>query len=1681
MRHPGQAADLVVERVAQANEVVGAPAFIRRPRLQLPAAVAAEGRLPDQRCRRVAGEPLADCGQSEAQRQFARCRVRQIERDADPDPGAVPPAGDRSRLERGRLVAQQARRQDRQFPVAEIAGGSGPAIARRVGRQELGRQHARQRQRVTAQLVQGVAGDGGRRRLERAVDDDGCLDPAAAAGEITGQQTQVPDAVGQQPRVEGGQRQGLVDRRRATDLFGERRPVVRAYRCQQQLPAHQLGLRQIGSDRQRRGNPQWCRAARHAAQRAAPGESWGSGVGGVEHRQCVDALGAEAVTVGGRDPQFHQPGLLRGEAEAAGSVHRDAPPGFRLVSARFDRQVGDAAPGLGAGAGDHQLPRSRRQLRGGRDGDVWCVRCGSGQDAHNEAVLAACVLARPAVGDRDRQQMVADLARTRCPAQFAALAVVGGASRQVGKGRRQRLRLHHAVRIGDGNAGACRVARAVGDERYAQRVADDHGVIARDDLWAAVAVEDQYPYRLAAGRLPITGTERENEAAVVGGRIVDNLVPGLPAEVTAGGIEADPGRRRRLVQQREPDRVAVGIGRVHAESQRLPFADQLQRNGRDAWRLVAIAHLQLDVAREVRHAVAATERKAPEPGAAAVSLLRSEQVGGPGERDTVAIRRHRRAARQAVELPVQQVGVGIGRVDLDRQWDVLGRRHAQEAARIGDSRGIDADRRQLRCVVVVAHDDAQCLPADIRLRLLRQRIAAALRWQAAVADDQLDVVAALVPGGRRPAQRSLAVAQAGHQTGSGGQPVGSPVQGILIEVARPQGERERLPDDGDDLPRAVDHWRFGRTAGADDEAPAAGENLLRVTVTVVAGSDGNQVVTAVAFARGNAQPSGSLAGRAGGIGDEAREWRQAGEAEADRRAAAPRVDIVCRDRDVDAAAPVDGGGGDVVDHRRAVGVGDDDRQRQHAAQRDAGAVAVVAGGDLDGVTPRLIVVGCPDDLQRLGIEVGADGQATDAVADRRRDPCRADGGGAGLLAKGWLEVRIVGVEGEDAEAQRLPFADVQAFRLRQDRCRVGVGDVEDQLGAGAPLLAAAVGRGPGGGERQRDAIVAVLIVARGPCQVAGFRVEGCPARQPGGTVLELQRAAVRLRGAGSEARHAARELQRPRIALAQEVGGLWSELRRGMGLLDGDAEAVADDPLAVAGADPDVAPDAGLVMARCPVQQSAAGIEVRTRRQRAGQQRQVVAIGIGRTQRQRQRFSFPDDDLVGHREQRSMVAAADGKLEAAHGGATAAVLDADEDRAVGIGGRSRGPDERRDGTRPGGRAAGRSGCLQADAGGRFEQLPMEARAVAVERFDRGAPVLADAGRRQLVAVRGSGQPQQRWLVFPRRGVDPVPEVGPDDRCDAGVGGEAAGGNDADRLSGDRRSGSQLAAEIVQCVAEVDQPEIGLLAAAGNGAGDRRAEMTAGVEQQSQRAGDLVAADVGQAEVVAEFAGRPIGARVREVEAQLVAEIREGRKAALEVVRQRRVRMALDPARDLQAVVAGSQPAHVEPGGAGRRLPTDARRMLPGLAGCPGLQRQQAVVVTMEHTGGVAGFAKLHLLIEDDTDPVERQRHERAVGDRHCAHRRRTLQGDLVDAARLRNEDAAVARGDDRFTAAAAARQFQAAAAGEFDHPDAALARRTGAATGWLLARLAAGKQQPGQVAVGCRKGYAVDDAAETEF
>ncbi|EXI70014.1 MAG: hypothetical protein AW07_04178 [Candidatus Accumulibacter sp. SK-11] len=1120
---------------------------------------------------------------------------------------------------------------------------------------------------------------------------------------------------------------------------------------------------------------------------------------------------------------------------------------------------------------------------------------------------------------------------------------------------------------------------------------------------------------------------------------------------------------------------------MHAESQCLPFADQLQRNGCEARRMVAVAHLQLDVTRAVRHAVAAAKRQAPQSGGTAVSLLRSEQVGGPGERDTLAIRRHRHARRQAVELPMHGVGIGIAGVDLDRQWDALGCREPQDAAGVRDVGRIDAYSRNLWRVVVVADDDAQCLPADVRLRLLRHRMAAPLRWQAAVADDQFDVVAAAVAGVRRPAQRRFSIARSRRQAGSGGQPAGSPAQGILIEVARPQGEREWLSGDGDDLPRAVDHRRFGRTAGADDEAPAAGENLLRVTVTIVAGSDGNQVVTAVAFARGNAQPSGSLAGCAGGIGDEAGEWRQTGEAEADGRAAAPRVDIVCRDGDVDAAATVDGGGSNVADHRRAVGVGDDDWQRQYAAQRDAGAVPVVAGSDLDGVTPRLIVVGCPDDLQRLGIKAGADGQATDAVADRWRDACRADGGGAGPQTKCWLKVRIVRVEGEDAEAQRLPFADVQAFCLRQDRCRVGVGDVEDQFSAGARLRAAAVGCGPDGAQRQRDAILAVLIVARSPRQVAGFGVEGRPARQPRGAVLELQRAATGLAGSGAEARNAARELQRPRIALAQEVGGLWVELRRGMGLLDGDAEAAAGDPLAVAGADPDVAPDTGLVMSRRPEQHSAAGIEARSRRQSARQQRQVVTIGIGGVQRQRERLAFPDHDVVGHVEQRCVVAAADGKLEAAQGGAAAAVFDADDDRAVGIGGRSRRPGERRDGTRFGGRAAGRGGCLQADSGGCFEQLPMEAHAVAVDRLDRGAPGFADAGRRQLVAVGSSGQSQQRGPVLPRRGVDPVPEVGLDDRCDAGVGGEAAGGNDADRLCGDRRPGSQLAAEIVQCVAEVDQPEIGLLAAAGNGAGDRRAEMTAGVEQQRQWAGDLVAADVGQAEVVAELAGRPVGACVREVEAQLVAEILEGREAALEVVRQRRVRAALDPARDLQAIAAGSQPAHLEPGGAARPVPTDARRLLPGLAHCPGLQRQQAVVATMEHTGGVAGVAEVHLLIENDADRVQRQRHERAVGDRDRADRRRTLQGDLVDAACLRNQDAAVVRGDDRFTAAAAARQFQAAAAGEFDHPDAALACRTDAAAGWLLARLAAGKQQPGEVAVGCGKGDAVDDAGEAVF
>ena len=496
------------------------------------------------------------------------------------------------------------------------------------------------------------------------------------------------------------------------------------------------------------------------------------------------------------------------------------------------------------------------------------------------------------------------------------------------------------------------------------------------------------------------------------------------------------------------------------------------------------------------------------------------------------------------------------------------------------------------------------------------------------------------------------------------------------------------------------------------------------------------------------------------------------------------------DRDLQHRALVDEGVGDVLDFGRAVGVADDDGQHDLAGQGRAGAVAAVGGGHGDRVAAGLGVARGPDDLQGVGVEAGALGQAGDGVSDGGRRALAAGGRGRGRRERVetdlGLEARVVRVEGEHADAQGLAFEQLPSLHRVEDRRTVGVLDVEGQVTrqAGGHRLAA-IGEREGGAQGHGDLEQAGLREAGQPGQPAGVLVERGAAGQPGRVPAQFDAAAIGLAEATG---HAARQLQVEAVPFAQHLGLQRGEHRLGIALRDVEVEAALHRVLAVAGDDGDVAVGAGLVVAGGPAQQAGGGVEACAGRQVAHQQGDRVAIGIGREQGQAEARAL-GEGLVRHRmDDRHVVGAGHGQREAAQGHTAAAVDHAQQDFGVGAVFGCRRPLERGVVAVAGGGAFDEGGLIDRHALRTADDLPEEQAAIAVLGADGGGPGLAGLGGRQrrsaqvetAVAVE---QAQGRRQVVVRDGIEPVAQVELDELAGARRGAEAAGRAHRDGLRG----------------------------------------------------------------------------------------------------------------------------------------------------------------------------------------------------------------------------------------------------------------------------------------------------------
>ena len=1385
-----------------------------------------------------------------------------------------------------------------------------------------------------------------------------------------------------------------------------------------------------------------------ALQAGAPGEHGGRGVERIAHPHGLRVGRGEAVGIDRRHAHFDQAGQRRRQPQAAGAVERHALPGdgvAQRAAAHLHADAADVGKAAGPHGGQHGLPRQHRSARGQVDEDLWRIGLVAGHHAQGQAARAGVA----PVADMREDDEVADLAGARGPVQQARGGVIARAFGQVVERDHQVLRLQRTVRVA-GLHRACDGAAAL-EHRQVEALADDEGVVARRQHRWAVDVEYTHLHRPLRLQHAVADAEVEGERLAVALGVVDAVGVRRPLEVTGVGIEQHALRRVGVVQQRDLGCVAVGVGAEQREVEGLALLDQLQRHRQQHRRLVDVAHHQIDVAADAGGTVAGAQRQAIVTGGSVVgAALGGEQPGGPAQAGSrLAVAADRRfqghAGRQPGHGPVEVVEVGVvgDQVECDGNAFV-DRGGCQRAGQrgVGEAGTGGCQGDQVGRLVAGPHDDAHVLRRGVRRRdeIGRQRYADIFRRQPAVGDCHADCVGAELRRTRRPADVGRAVLRIAHQPGAGRQPVGAEAERVLVAVADADRDAQFLADHSHHLRRQRELRWHRQAAHADNEALRLRLNLVDVAVAVVLRGDAEGVVAALAG--GRCEVDRALAVAALNV---AGKRRQAGDRQRDRVA----VGIGGADRDVQRHAGIDEGIGDVADGRRPVGVAHHDGQRDLAGQRHARVVAGIGGGDSDVVGAGLAVARGPDQFQRIGVEAGAVGQAADLVADRRRGARRVgELAGRGETELG-LEGRIVGVEGEDADPQRLAFEHVPGLRRIEHRRAVGVQHLEGHVD---PRLrdhrCRTVGRPEGGRKRHRHDVVAGLRVAGCPGDPAGVGVQRGAQRQPARRITQADRAAVGLREA---ARDLPVQLQAEAVAFTQRLRGHRQQQRLGVALHHMHVEAPQNRRLGVAGQHRDVAVVAGLVVAWRPAQQAGGGIEARARRQVAHHDGDDVAVFVAGGQCHVQGIAFGQRDVADRAQQRRMIAAGDRDAEGFHRHAAAAVDQPDHRGGVGQRIGTRRPVQLRR-LRVAAVVENLHGPRRQHQTRRaLHDLPEELGAVDVAGLQGRHIGLADLRGRQRHAggVQRIGVAQGRRCVLVGHRIHAVPEV----ELHQAVGAGAVEGRQRphrDRLIGQRGAHRELAARSQQRRIEVDHPQVGLVAGQALRAVDDIREVASRIEQQHQRPVQIVDTQVGDGHVVADGAGGHVGPRVAECQPQLRAQVEHRGEGGGVVACQGHQGGAEQLVRDLQLPHAGSEARQAQDRRVRHRVPGDAGRM-QGQGGLVSTGHQRVIGGVQHRTGRVvvvARQAQPHRLVELHGYLVQGQRQQGAVGHRGGQNQRRLERRQLVDVRRLTDQHAAIAGRQNGLPARAAAGQLQAPVCLQLDRPDAARVRqRRGAAVG----------------------------------
>ena len=201
-------------------------------------------------------------------------------------------------------------------------------------------------------------------------------------------------------------------------------------------------------------------------------------------------------------------------------------------------------------------------------------------------------------------------------------------------------------------------------------------MVAGDNRRHAVHVEHAHLHGAHGGGGAITGGEGEGVRRVVGrgpfdvaqDRVVDDVLARCPFKVASFGVKAHTSWCGVVVDQRQFERVAIGIHCKRGEADDVAFVDQLQWHRQYLRCLVGVGYRYFKSAYHFCCTIAGLHSEAVVAGLTShlVGILCGKQIRGPAQYQIgvavgTLLRVERHAARQAGCCPVENIQIGVAR------------------------------------------------------------------------------------------------------------------------------------------------------------------------------------------------------------------------------------------------------------------------------------------------------------------------------------------------------------------------------------------------------------------------------------------------------------------------------------------------------------------------------------------------------------------------------------------------------------------------------------------------------------------------------------------------------------------------------------------------------------------------------------------------------------------------------------------------------------------------------------------------------------------------------------------------------------------------------------------------------------------------------------------------------------